>query len=789
MEKEVFGLEGNMYESLLESLKYLYDNVAEVSLQKEQAVIVYSARENSIIGQKFPYNKFIRKICEYIIYDADADEFIENMAFDRLIRLSVAGKCERFELRCRKDGNLPFVWEKINLVPVGKDTVMVYFQNIDLEKRWRIIKQTVIGEYDFIMYINAKRDTYYAYSNSNEEISIPKQLEHTYSRDIVKLARSDAMEREEGQRLLLELSLDNIRNELADKDELIFYTEMVQNGHVRNKKIRVVRDEYANDRYILTRSDMTMVQNSQRQSREEVSEAMRQLDAANTAQNEFLTKLSSDVREPISSIIGMSALALEHTDDGDYTKETLSKISDESRKLLKQINQIVEISNMKKLKVDKKFNVGSVIRNIMESVRVPIEQRNITLMAHVQDIHHEEVYGDREALEHAFKSVLATLVNEAREDSVIQFMIREKGVRLSGYGYYEIQIEDSDGHIDIELLDDSFRPFIECEGIFQNTYHTTENDIGYTLEREGITRMQGNIRVEDRADGGIDIIAGFYLRLDEEDKIVPEIYHGSRILLLASEREEKMCRNNLEMLKLIVESAGSLGEMDMRIKSHKNWKKRYLAIFVSEDFSRDIQGTYDHLSIRFQNELPPIVWIDQHDIVDERRVFNIGYNEIIRSSISMDAGKRLLSRLSSRKESMAYNYLEPLRNLELEEYKILLGESEKLHGEVIREMLELAGANVVVTETGDLVLEELKEGNFDLVILGNTLKDNDMYETAGAIRFMGDRRKASIPVLALISDMRLEEILRIRQAGMNEYLLKPIIVSEFADKLKHWLCV
>jgi len=79
---------------------------------------------------------------------------------------------------------------------------------------------------------------------------------------------------------------------------------------------------------------------------------------------------------------------------------------------------------------------------------------------------------------------------------------------------------------------------------------------------------------------------------------------------------------------------------------------------------------------------------------------------------------------------------------------------------------------------GRQVIEQLNAGNFDLVLMDLQMPVMDGYETA---RYIRKEMKNDIPIIAITADMFISETPEFIEAGMNDYITKPINASILND--------
>lgn len=121
---------------------------------------------------------------------------------------------------------------------------------------------------------------------------------------------------------------------------------------------------------------------------------------------------------------------------------------------------------------------------------------------------------------------------------------------------------------------------------------------------------------------------------------------------------------------------------------------------------------------------------------------------------------------------------------------ILLAEDNELNAEIARFMLEEAGASVVNAKDGKQALKEYLDrpsGSFDAVLMDIMMPVMDGYETAKAIRTCGREDGETIPIIAATACVSEETRQKCAQAGMNEFLEKPLELERTVKTLLYFI--
>jgi signal transduction histidine kinase/ActR/RegA family two-component response regulator len=114
--------------------------------------------------------------------------------------------------------------------------------------------------------------------------------------------------------------------------------------------------------------------------------------------------------------------------------------------------------------------------------------------------------------------------------------------------------------------------------------------------------------------------------------------------------------------------------------------------------------------------------------------------------------------------------------------RILLAEDNLLNQKVTVRLLEKMGHRVNVATSGKEAIAAIEDGEYDLVLMDCQMPEMDGYDAARAIRLLGKGR--DLPIVAMTANAMLEDRQRCLEAGMNEYISKPIAAEQLYEKLE-----
>ena len=122
-----------------------------------------------------------------------------------------------------------------------------------------------------------------------------------------------------------------------------------------------------------------------------------------------------------------------------------------------------------------------------------------------------------------------------------------------------------------------------------------------------------------------------------------------------------------------------------------------------------------------------------------------------------------------------------------ESSRILLAEDDQITQLVTKAILVRSGYRVDVAGTGSVALELLEDNDYAVVLMDCMMPVLNGYEAAAVIRDLTSKvRNHAIPVIALTANAMREDRDKCLAAGMNDYLSKPLEVSDLLAMLEKW---
>lgn len=119
--------------------------------------------------------------------------------------------------------------------------------------------------------------------------------------------------------------------------------------------------------------------------------------------------------------------------------------------------------------------------------------------------------------------------------------------------------------------------------------------------------------------------------------------------------------------------------------------------------------------------------------------------------------------------------------------RILVAEDNAINQKVVLSMLQNNGFKATAVGNGLEVLKTLRDIQFDLILMDCQMPEMDGYEATRIIREDATIGQQNIPIIALTASAIKGDKEKCLDAGMNDYLAKPVAQRELIATMKKWL--
>lgn len=264
-------------------------------------------------------------------------------------------------------------------------------------------------------------------------------------------------------------------------------------------------------------------------------------DRVASTKNNFLAKMSHDIRTPLNAIIGMNYIASREVKNDKNVKEALTQIDTSAKYLLGILNDILDMSKIESGKMELRhdaFAGREIIETIVAISRKQAAEKGLTFNVQIADNLAESYIGDKQRL----AQILMNLTNNAikytnRGGTVnVRFTVEERNNNIDKI---HLIVEDTGIGMSEEYMKNLFTPFTQDNTNIGSAM--TGSGLGLSIVKSFVDMMGGTIDVQSVKDVGstfdvtIELERTDIVRLEEEknnQNIDESILIGKRVLVV-----------------------------------------------------------------------------------------------------------------------------------------------------------------------------------------------------------------------------------------------------------------
>jgi CheY-like chemotaxis protein len=116
--------------------------------------------------------------------------------------------------------------------------------------------------------------------------------------------------------------------------------------------------------------------------------------------------------------------------------------------------------------------------------------------------------------------------------------------------------------------------------------------------------------------------------------------------------------------------------------------------------------------------------------------------------------------------------------------KVLIAEDSSVIQNLTKKILMMQNYSIHSAKNGEQVLKALETEAFDVILMDINMPKMDGMECSRAIRALNDKEKAAIPIIAITGNAKNYSIDDFKEAGINEYLQKPLNFDQLVETVK-----